>query len=51
MYYLDIFYIYLIHSHTGTDASEVFEEIGRHTAQAREHMQDFCIGVLKQWIT
>ncbi len=31
----------------GTDASGVFEEIGRHTAQARELMKEYCIGTLK----
>ncbi len=32
----------------GTDTSGVFEEIGRHTAQARELMKEYCIGALKQ---
>ncbi len=32
----------------GTDASVVFEEIGRHTTQARELMKEYCIGTLKQ---
>ena len=31
---------------TGTDASELFEEIGRHTAGAREIMNGYCIGEL-----
>lgn len=31
----------------GTDASEVFEEIGRHTTEARELMTKYCVGRLK----
>ena len=33
--------------HIGTDASEVFEEIGRHTTEARELMTKYCVGHLK----
>ena len=31
----------------GTDASEVFEEIGQHTTEARELMTKYCVGRLK----
>jgi hypothetical protein len=43
----NISYIEFVWMIIGTDASEVFEEIGRHTTEARELMKKYCVGRLK----
>lgn len=38
----------VILEHLGTDVSEIFNGVSKHTPQIKEHLKEHCVGVILQ---